>query len=256
MSKHGKFVWHDLMTTDVEKAKGFYGELFGWKVKAESMGAMPYHLILIGERDIGGMMALDPKQGIPSHWYGYVTVDKIEPAVERLKAKGGQTMMPITDIPKIGRFAVASDPHGGVFAPFEYAAEMAAKPEPEGPPPVGHFCWDELLTPDADAAKAFYTHTFGWGVESVDMGPMGTYTLWKRGDQHAGGMMKAPDMPRPAWVTYVGVASADTTAARTKSLGGSVRVEPTDVPNVGRFAILVDPTGATFGILQAAKPQG
>lgn len=247
MSTHGKFVWHDLMTTDLAKAKPFYEGLFGWTVKAEPMGDMPYNLILLGGKDIGGMMQLDPAHGAPSHWFGYVTVEKVEAAVERATAKGGKQLMAPMAVPEVGRFALASDPQGGVFAPFEYTRDLG---KPEAKPAPGSFCWDELMAPDTEKAKAFYTHVFGWTTEAMDMGPAGTYTLWKRGTESAGGMMKWTHGPSAFWMPYIAVASADATAERAVKLGGKVGSPPADIPNVGRFAVLVDPTGGHFGVLQ------
>jgi predicted enzyme related to lactoylglutathione lyase len=134
--------------------------------------------------------------------------------------------------------------------------------EPTGCLGMYTFCWDELLTSNAEAAAAFYIASFGWGVEKMDMGPMGTYTLFKRegvkdemgADKNAAGMMQSPpNAPHPPfWLTYVSVPNANEFVEKGKRLGATVMVAPTDVPNVGRFAVMMDSQQAAFAILQPA----
>lgn len=116
----------------------------------------------------------------------------------------------------------------------------------------GTFGWNELMTPDADACKAFFTALMGWTTETMEMPDGGVYTIFKLGDRPAGGMMQMrgaefEGMP-PHWVGYLTVEDVDKTIDKCKSLGGSVAVGPFDVANVGRFAIIADPTGAHVGI--------
>jgi uncharacterized protein len=129
-------------------------------------------------------------------------------------------------------------------------------PAPAPAPGVrGRFLWYELLTTDTDAAKAFYTQALGWGSQPFSAGPI-PYTLWTRGGEDippVGGMMALPEEARsagapPNWVTYVGTPDVDGTVDRAKALGANVFVPPTDIPNVGRFAVLADPQGATFAV--------
>ena len=248
----GRFVWHDLMTTDPNAALAFYTRLFGWTTKEMDMGpAGTYTMWHAGQTPIGGMVPMDPGQGHPPHWIAYATVRNVDAAVQRVEEIGGKAAVPATDIPDVGRFAVISDPTGAYISPFK-ALPGTETPESGGSPAPGTFCWDELLTTDTDAAGAFYTDVFGWSLDPMDMGPMGTYYLFKRGDVPAGGMMKGPaDSPSPSmWISYVAVTNADDTAHRVAELGGQICAGPTDIPNVGRFAVATDPTGATFAFLQ------
>jgi len=114
---------------------------------------------------------------------------------------------------------------------------------------VGAVSWTELSTPDPAAAQAFYAALFGWRFEAMAM-PEGSYHVIKVGEDAAiGGIMATPaeakGMP-PMWGSYVTVADCDATAAKCSSLGGKVCVGPMDIPNVGRFAMLQDPQGATI----------
>jgi len=113
------------------------------------------------------------------------------------------------------------------------------------------FAWNELLTTDADKAKAFYEGLFGWKAEAF--GDMG-YSLLKDGDTAVGGLIKAPDPSLPAqWLAYVTVEDTDASAAKVTKLGGKVVMDPKDIPTVGRIAVVVDPLGAAFGLFQPLK---
>src|SRR6266511_3969071 len=126
--------------------------------------------------------------------------------------------------------------------------------EPDAPPAEGVFVWDELMTTDVEAAKAFYGEVLGWTSRDQDMGGM-TYTLFQRsGDTAVGGCMARPEGVEapPHWTVYIATDDVDASVVRAKELGANVFVEPTDIPNMGRFAVLQDPTGAAFGIFASS----
>ena len=121
----------------------------------------------------------------------------------------------------------------------------------------GQFVWYDLMTTDPEAAQAFYTAAVGWGTQ-VWENPGMSYTMWTAGETPIGGIMKLPDEAvaggaRPHWLGYVAVPDTDATVARAQELGAKVRVPPTDIPTVGRFAVLADPQGASIA---AFTPQG
>ncbi len=246
----GKFVWHDLMTTDVEKAKSFYGALFGWTF----YGDAGYAHIQNAGRDQGGIVGFDAKAGVPPHWGGYVSVDDIDETMERAVRLGGQVIVPINRVPSIGSFAVLRDPQGAHVSPFQYTEDKKQgdkhKGDEDAPPKPGAFCWDELVTRDPEKAAAYYGELFGWRTEKVDMGPIGFYWLFKRDGKDAGGMMKLPpNVPSPPfWLAYVAVADVDATAAQAKKLGGQIHAPPQDIPNVGRFSVIADSIGASIAL--------
>lgn len=119
----------------------------------------------------------------------------------------------------------------------------------------GAFSWLELMTTDPKAAERFYSQLLGWQLEPMPMGEM-TYTVVKAPGQEMGmgGIMKMPkEVPPgvpPHWGVYVTVADADAAAKKAVELGGKVHVQPRDIPDVGRFAVLADPQGATFMVIQ------
>ncbi len=253
--KKSRFVWHDMNTRNAEAAKRFYGELFGWSFDKSDNG--PYQHIKAGEQPIGGVRTMGENEPAPPHWLAYVAVDDVQATVDRVKSHGGKVYMPATTMENVGTFAVVADPTGATFSPWK-SARPSEDAEPTGRPAPFTFCWDELLTSNVETAAKFYEGVFGWGAERVEMPGM-TYTLLKRRgvkdemgeDKNAGGMMQSPPDAKhpPFWLPYVGVTNADATIEKAKRLGATVVAGPHDIPNVGRFAVLLDPENASIAVL-------
>lgn len=127
--------------------------------------------------------------------------------------------------------------------------------------PHGAFCWPELNTGDVAGAKAFYTALFGWAAVDVPMGGTSSYTHWQSGGREVGGLcaldprVHPPGTP-PHWFSHVAVDDAAACAAKAAALGGAVLLPPTDVKELGRFAVLRDPAGAVLGVWQAGTHRG
>jgi predicted enzyme related to lactoylglutathione lyase len=118
----------------------------------------------------------------------------------------------------------------------------------------GAFSWNELTTTDAAAARKFYGELLGWQFKDMNMGN-GTYTVINAGGQDMGGISSMPQtkgMP-PCWGAYITVDNVDALAERVKRLGGKVTVAPTDIPTVGRFAVIQDPQGANISLITHVK---
>ncbi len=119
----------------------------------------------------------------------------------------------------------------------------------------GMFSWNELLTTDVSAAKAFYTGLLGWTTEDMPMPDMHmAYTVAKVGDTPVAGMMSMPpDVPKgmpPVWGSYITVSDVEAATRKAVELGGSIIKPPTNIPEVGRFCVLADPQGAVFSMIQ------
>ena len=258
MGASARFFWHDFMAADVEGAKRFYGELFGWKFKRGEKDE-EYEHVSAGDVPIGGIMK-NPSPA-PPHWIGYIAVDDVDQTVTAIQKNGGKVLMKKMDIPEVGQFAYTADPHGAAVSPMHYVGKDANKPESDKPG-LWTFCWDELQTPDPAAATKFYTAVFGWGTQTMEMGGGMQYTLLKRRgtkdsmgqERSAGGLMKMmPQTPHPFWMPYVAVENADATTAKAKRLGANVMAPPTDIPDVGRFACYLDPQNAPISVLQPKR---
>jgi predicted enzyme related to lactoylglutathione lyase len=118
--------------------------------------------------------------------------------------------------------------------------------------PPGAFSWNELMTTDVSGAKRFYGELLGWSMQDISAGGMG-YTLAKTKDKEVAGIMAIPaeaaGMP-PRWGAYVTVEDVDALLPRVEALGGKVCVPPHDIPDVGRFAVIQDPQGATISLIR------
>jgi predicted enzyme related to lactoylglutathione lyase len=257
MSAKNRFFWHDLMVKDVEKAKAFYGELFGWSFKSDN-GPEPYTHVMAGDTGVGGIMKLDEKMGAPPCWVGYIAVGDVDAVVNASTKRGGKVVVPKQVVPEVGDFAFIADAQGGVVAPMVYCGKDAGKPENLARPKPGEFCWDELYTSDPAAASKFYADVYGWGRDAMEMPGWGTYHLLKRTgmkddkgmDRSAGGVTKLQGgAGHPYWLSYVAVADCDASTARATKLGAKTLAPPMDIPDVGRFAVFFDTQQVAFAIL-------
>ncbi|HWW67738.1 MAG TPA: VOC family protein [Solirubrobacterales bacterium] len=242
--------WVDLGSPDVDAAAEFYGALFGWEVHEagdpEQTGG--YRMAYLREKPVAGMMKL-MQEGQPPAWTTYVSVEDADATAAAVKEAGGSVIAEPMDVLDVGRMAVFADPAGAVFSIWQPRAHPGSGLANE----PGAFSWNELNTRDPDAAKAFYGSVFGWDFEDNDMGEMGTYTSLKLGDGPVGGMLDmgargVPEEVPTHWQVYFAVEDTDAAVDQAKQGGGSVMVEPIDIP-AGRFAILTDPHGASFAVI-------
>jgi uncharacterized protein len=246
--KQGDFVWYELCTTDLPGAAAFYAQVVGWTVKPSGLPGMDYRLASLGDRPVAGMMTLPPEQ-MPPHpvWSGYVAVDDVDAKAAEIEAAGGGICRAPEDIPTIGRFAVVTDPQGAVFMLFK---GMGEAPPPLAPMGNGTIGWHELHTADWEKAWDFYEKTFGWTKDRAhDMGPMGTYQLFKTSAEAIGGMMTDGRAPRPYWLYYFVVDDIDAGVERVQSHGGTLQFGPQEVPGGAWIIMAQDPQGGMFALV-------
>lgn len=246
---HGKFVWFEHISNDVDTARRFYGGLFGWNSEGVDTGGQIYHMIRNGAEGIGGFRQAMP--GMPNHWMGYLSVADVDATAAAVGEAGGKVLMPPTDFPPFGRGATFADPTGGVFSVWK----DVDGDRPDREPAAGDWCWMELMSTDAPQALAFYEQVFSYTHEGMDMGPpSGVYHLLVKDGVQRAGLMKNPAPETPScWMPYVAVADCDGATAKAKELGANVFVPPRDIPNIGRFSVIADPTGAVLGIFRGQQ---
>ncbi len=252
---NAKFVWYELMTTDVQAASAFYARVVGWTPKDAGMPE-PYTLLHVGDAQVAGAMALPAELatiGRKPVWSGYVAVDDVDATAASILAKGGKLLQPPADIPGIGRFAVCADPQGATFMLFKPARNDPPPKPPENAP--GTIGWHELYASDWPAAFAFYSSLFGWTKgDAMDMGPMGTYQIFEIDGVPVGGMMTAPpESPNAGWGYYFNVDGIDAAIGRITQAGGRVVNGPMEVPGPMWIVQAVDPQGAAFALVSGAK---
>jgi hypothetical protein len=244
----GRFVWHELMTTDTKGAAAFYPKVTGWKT--QSWDKDPSYTLWAGAKGpFGGLRELpEAARAAGAHWLPYIGTPGVLLTMEAAQKLGGRVLVGATDIPGGGRFAVLADPQGAQFAIFRAAA--AAEGGDSGSMPQ-EFSWHELATTDPVAALRFYGELFGWAeVRAHDMGPMGVYHTVGLGGVESIGMWKIdPAKPTPnRWLSYAQIADIDKSANAAKAAGGKLQHGPVEVPGGTWIAQMVDPQGAAFAL--------
>jgi uncharacterized protein len=241
----GRFIWHELLTTDIAASSAFYQKVLPWRTQASSMPG--YTIWMAGQTQIGGLMALPAEAaGAPPHWLLYVGTPNVDATCAQAQALGAKVHKAATDIPNVGRFAVLTDPQGATFAVFT----PGAGPPPGAAPAQGGFSWHELATTDVAAAARFYGELFGWRKgRGHDMGGMGIYQLFEHEGKEVGGMcnVQGPSTP-PSWLSYVHVADANRAVAAAKAAGGRLLHGPMEVPGGSWVALFMDPQGGAFAV--------
>ena len=248
--------WVDLGTPDIDATVEFYGTLFGWEA-AEGENAAEtggYRLATLRGKPVAGLMPLMEEEQQPA-WSTYVSVEDADAVAGKARDAGGQVVAEPMDVMDLGRMALFTDPTGaffGIWQPRTFPGAAIVN-EP------ATLTWNELNTRDPDAARGFYTSVFGWDARDFDMGGGPDYVTWHRAgeDRSVGGMMdmrgRVPDEVPANWLVYFAVDDTDATVAKARELGANVAVEPMDIPDVGRFAVLTDPHGAAFAVIQNAS---
>ena len=253
--RQGDFYWSELATTDVPKAKAFYSQLFGWTPRDVPMPGMDgsYTMLEKDGQDVGAMYEMGAEQAgsMPPNWGYYIYVDDVDATFATATANGATELMGPMDIPGVGRMATIMDPTGAAVSIMKGAENAPGSTRPDGG--TGSFSWYELMSPDADKSKSFYQKVVGYGLEDMDMGGGMNYGVLKVGETSVGGVMQMlgdewAGIP-PHWMGYVTVTDCDATAAKVTELGGEIKVPPTDVPGIGRFSVIQDPTGAVVSFI-------
>ena len=127
--QQGDWFWHELMTPDADGAAAFYKAVLGWEVEAQDMGGFTYYLWRHRGRNHGGMMAMvGPEwEGVPPHWMVYTAVEDIDASKAAIEQAGGKIHHGPHDAPGVGRFVIAADPAGAMFALMQASEEFKAQ---------------------------------------------------------------------------------------------------------------------------------
>ena len=249
----GHVVWRELMTTDVEATRAFYGELLGWTFSDMPMpgGHGTYTIVQAGERGVAGVMKNPPDAKFPPYWGSYVSVVDVDASCEAAKKLGGQVMWGPVDMEGVGRMATLMDADGAVISVMR---SEKGDEGPGGPPGLGTFCWESLNTANVDKAKTFYGAVCGWKTAT---GPVPGMTVFAaQDDTTVVDVSPTQDGVPPCFVTYVVVQSRDAARDKAAKLGAKVLMGDIAVPGVGLIAMVADPTGAVIGLFQPQMPQG
>ena len=247
----GRFIWHELLTTDTAAAAAFYPKVVPWRTQPSSMPG--YTIWMAGQSQVGGLMAQpSDAAGTPPQWLIYIGTPNVDATAEHAQRLGARVVKPAADIPNVGRFAVLADPQGATFALYTPGPTGGAIPAPG----AGVFSWHELATTDVAGALRFYGELFGWTKgQGHDMGAMGVYQIFERFGSMIGGMcnVQGPATP-PSWLSYVQVADSSRAVAAAKSAGGRLLHGPVEVPGGSWIALFMDPQGGAFAVQEPPRP--
>lgn len=253
----GSHIWYELMTPDPDGATAFYGAVVpGWTVGQPIGGDQDYRII--GRSDggsAGGVLALteDMRQhGARPVWLGYIGADDVDATARQVEAKGGKLLMPAFDIPQ-GRIAMVTDPQGNPFyimKPIPPAGQEDRQSDVFSPDQPQRVSWNELSTADPVAARTFYGELFGWTSDDfMPMGEYGEYRFFDHGSLRIGAVSGMMPDGHPGWRYYIRVASISKAVEAVKAGGGTITLEPMEVPGGDTIVIGNDPQGAEFALV-------
>jgi predicted enzyme related to lactoylglutathione lyase len=252
----GRFIWYELMTSDVKSAMTFYAKVAGWGGWDASVPGHQYFLFSAGPAPVAALMPLPEEvraRGVKPGWIGYVGVDDVDATAEQIERLGGAVHVPPMDVAGTSRFAVVADPQQARLALFKWLKpEQAQRPDPGA---LGRVGWHELLAADWEQAFGFYRELFGWQKAEAEVGETGTYQLFAAGGETIGGMQNKPAItPNPFWLYYINVGDIDAAAQRVTVGGGKVVHGPLEVRDGRWGAQCVDPQGGLFALQGKRRP--
>jgi predicted enzyme related to lactoylglutathione lyase len=243
----GAFCWAGLAASNPADATAFYTSLFDWQDEEQAAGGGGSYTVL---RHAGKEVAVIYGQSeqaraarVTPHWTTFVSVQDADAIVVRACQLGGQLLRDPFELRDAGRVATMVDPVGAVLSLWQPRSHIGAQLVND----FGALCWMEHVSDDLDRAKSFYGDLFGWEYEAVG----GNYTGIRNAGRRNGGMRGRTEGERgmpPNWLPYFRVESAEA-EHEAELLGGQTLLPPSGTA-IGRRAVIVDPQGAAFGILE------
>jgi len=260
LTKHtpGSICWIDLMSPDVEKAKAFYGKLFGWSFSSAGPQSGGYLMIKQDGRDVGGLSGPTPGEehhpGAPTMWNGYFSVEDLGAASQRIVELGGKVSVPPMPVMDLGQMLVAEDPTGASFRLWkkERFAGASVMMEP------GTLLWSQCDSSAPERSVAFYEQLLGLTSRKLEDPPYWTLAAppGRQQDGFGGVMQLGGDAPKRSgsyWIFYFSVEDVGASVELARALGGTVQTSATDTP-FGTMAQVSDPLGTPFMLMKPRPP--
>jgi predicted enzyme related to lactoylglutathione lyase len=243
--------WIDLAAPDQQAAIDFYSGVFGWTGQIGPQEAGGYAVCELRGKPVAGIMAamaMGDQPAPPTVWTTYLTTSDVDTSARAVDEAGGTVMMPPMDVMSLGRMCIAADPTGAVFGLWQPVDFPGAGVVNEN----GALVWNELNTTDTSAVPGFYRRVLDMETAPME-GAEGSYFSLQVAGRAVGGMQampaQAPEGTPSHWLCYFAVADADETVRKVKAGGGTALQEPFEM-TAGRMAVLTDPQGATFAVIQ------
>ncbi|MGB7342011.1 MAG: VOC family protein [Phototrophicaceae bacterium] len=247
---HGAISWADCNSTNWSTSKEFYIKVMGWQPEDIPIGDGHFYTMLKQDGEtvgaVSAMQADMQAQGVPSHWSNYISVDDVDALQAKVTELGGTVIVPPMDVFDSGRMMMILDPTGAAINLWQAKNHIGAGLVNT----VGAMMWNELMTTDPQKAMDFYGALLGWTFQKMD--EQDYYVILNNGRMNGGIFPLAGEMANmpPAWMVYYNVADLKASVEKVKSNGGSVHVEG-NANGVGDFALVADPAGSTFYIMEA-----
>lgn len=246
--------WADAMFPDLEAAKSFYGELFGWTFAEASEEFGGYTQALSDGKAVAALVPQMPGMDSPPSWNLYFATPDIAATASKIRDNGGALLMDPMPVGEYGTMVTAQDPSGAYFSVWQAGSREGF--EKTGEP--GSYCWADLTTRDVAKADAFYPAVFPFEVKRMEVEEV-DYNTWNIGGQPVAGRFKMtsdfPHETHPFINVHFAVEDCDAAVATITRLGGKVLFPPMDSP-FGRFASVADPQGAAFAVIDLKTTKG
>ncbi len=239
----GAVRWFGLLTEDAAVARTFYADLFGWQTERTSSGG---YIAVHDGHPFAGITQIG--RSVPevdeSTWLVGVVVSDLRASVATARRLGARVLRDVSRAEGFAQWAVIEDPQGAQVLLMVPERPLGGVRAP------GNWVWAELWTTDQEASSRFYSQVIGW--ESVELDrPDGAYPAFQSaGEARAGLVPIEQGTMEPGWAPYIGVADLEATLARARKLGGEVLLEPNQEIYRGRVAVLADPTGVAFLVVE------
>jgi uncharacterized protein len=251
MEKHeaGTICWAELAARDAERAKRFYRGLFGWELEDLPIGSgAMYTMARLQGRDVAAIY--QAAEGKPAAgWRIHVSVADADAAARIATERGARLAVGATAVAGAGRFALVRDVTGAALGIWQADGHIGA--EVMGQP--GALAWCELVTRETETAKRFYADWLGWETRTLEPG---AYALFLKGGHPVAGMIRmAEERADDAshWRVYFQSGDCGAMAEKALRLGGECRLAPTPIPGIGLVALMTDPQGGRFALLQSGS---
>lgn len=247
----GKMLWADLITPDLGAAEKFYGALFGWTFQRIRVGDVNYSVVMQGGRPIGGIV----EKTIPSGqhrqpaWLTFLATNDIDAGKRLAVSHGAKVLSDLKSYPMRGRQCVLADPEGAVFA----LLASSSGDTPDYLPPIGDWIWSSLHARDAGAEAAFYQDLLGYDVFDLPSEDGLEHLILSTDDfarASANDLARGTARRRSHWLNFVRVDNAAETVDKVRAMGGRVLVQPRVDRHGGMLAVVADPAGAPFGVME------
>jgi predicted enzyme related to lactoylglutathione lyase len=247
----GKVIFVELVTPDLAAAEAFYGGLFGWTFRSVQAGTASYVEAWLDGRQVAGLIHKDLPAGLQRRpaWVSFLSVRDVDATTRLALQNGAGLLNEPHSIPARGREAVLADPQGAVFAVM--ASSNGDPPDLLAAP--GEWIWSSLITSDPETDAAFYQTLFDYEVFDLPADGAARHLMFASEDfarASANSLPASQPAMHPHWLNYVRVDDVSRLSAKVLALGGRVLVEPRIDRQGGKLAIVADPAGAAFGLLE------